>query len=124
MERVAIAFIDDHPIVSEALVRFFENRPPFQVIATGRSVSDLPRLVLSQPLDVLVLDPTMQGDAFDAIAKVKAAHPLLKIVAFSAAVGPDYAVRALEAGASGYVLKSSAISDLESAIQTVLKGEI
>jgi two-component system nitrate/nitrite response regulator NarL len=123
MESISIAVVDDHPIVLEALVRFFSDRNHFRVVATGRSVPDATQIAASHRLDVLVLDPTMQGDAFSAIARIKSEQPLVKIVAFSAAVGADYAVRALEAGANGYVLKSSAIGDLENAIRTVLNGE-
>jgi DNA-binding NarL/FixJ family response regulator len=124
MRHVSIAFVDNHPIVVDSLVRAFAANEEFHVVATGQSLLDASRISASYQVDVLVLDPTMPGNGFDAIMSIKAAHPTIKIIAFSAALGTDSAVRALEAGARGYVLKTSTIRDLELAINTVLGGEV
>ena len=65
----------------------------------------------------------MPGDPFEAIAKIAEFSPLTKVLAFTASAGIDYAVRALEAGVSGYVLKGSTANELSEAIQKVLTGD-
>jgi DNA-binding NarL/FixJ family response regulator len=73
--------------------------------------------------DVIVLDLNMPGNAFDCIRGILKASSETKIVAFTASSGINHAIEALQAGASGYVLKGSELGNLTEAIQAVLGGE-
>ena len=122
MNNVPIAVVDDHPLMLEALVSLLSHSA-FGVVATGTTASDITRIAQQFRPEVMVVDLSMVGDAFEAIAAVVKTVPETKIVAFTAATGVQPAIRALEAGASGYVLKGSSSKDLIHAIECVRRGE-
>jgi DNA-binding NarL/FixJ family response regulator len=74
-------------------------------------------------VDVALVDLGMPGNVYEAIQSLRAKAPDTKILVFTASVAIDHAVRALEAGAHGYVLKGSTIGELTDAIRAVFKGE-
>ena len=109
MNNVPIAVVDDHPLMLEALVSLLSHSA-FGVVATGTTASDITRIAQQFRPEVMVVDLSMVGDAFEAIAAVVKTVPETKIVAFTAATGVQPAIRALEAGARGYVLKRRSIA--------------
>ncbi|RIK83682.1 MAG: DNA-binding response regulator [Hyphomicrobiales bacterium] len=123
MGRVSIAFVDDHPVLLDGLAHIFSELARFEVLAVGRCASDVVELATAKHPDVVLLDLNMPGDAFAAIVRTRELSPETKIVVFTASAGIDHAVRALEAGATGYVLKGSTDDELMQAIDTVLAGE-
>lgn len=123
MGRVSIAFVDDHPVLLDGLAHIFSELARFEVLAVGRCASDVVELAAAKHPDVVLLDLNMPGDAFAAILRTRELSPETKIVVFTASAGIDHAVRALEAGATGYVLKGSTDDELMQAIDTVLAGE-
>ena len=123
MNKVSIAFVDDHPILLEGLVRLFSARSDYAVVGSGKCGSDAIDLATTTRPDVLVVDLNMPGNVFEAIEKIGEIGLKTKIVAFTASPGVDDAMRALEAGVAGYVLKGGTVDDLCNAIKGVLKGE-
>ena len=121
MSPISLAFVDDHPVLLEGIINVFKSRPEFRVVATGVSAPDAVMIASTHRPDMIVIDLNMPGDAFDAIAQIKALQ--IKVVAFTASVDVDAAIRALEAGASGYVVKGVTAQELISGIQAVLTGE-
>jgi DNA-binding NarL/FixJ family response regulator len=121
MVAVAIAIFDENPILLEA-IRSICAAKGFDVVATGRSAEEAIKLAASQRVDIFVLDPTMQG-GMDAVSAVLSQSAEAKVVAYSPAIGADYAVRAIEAGARGYVLKKCGAEELITAIRCVIEGE-
>jgi DNA-binding NarL/FixJ family response regulator len=120
MIKGIIAIVDECPILRDALVTICADNG-FDVVGRGRSAADAIALA-GNHIDVLVLDPTMQG-GMDAISAVLACRPTIKIIAWSPAAGADYAVRAIEAGARGYVLKRCTAEDFILAVRAVIDGE-
>lgn len=123
MSKTAVAFVDDHPILLEGLSRIFSENDEFVVSDTGRSTEDMLRIAGLRKTEVLVVDLSMPGNVFEAIKKITTEQPDLKIIAFTASVGIDQAVQALEAGASGFVIKGSTACELVDAIHAVMHGE-
>jgi DNA-binding NarL/FixJ family response regulator len=121
MVPIVIAIFDENPILLDAL-RSICTAKGFDVVATGRSAGEAIKLATNQRIDVFVLDPTMQG-GMDAVSAVLSQSIDTKIVAYSPALGADYAVRAIEAGARGYVLKKCGADELIAAIRSVVAGE-
>ena len=121
MSPISLAFVDDHPVLLEGIINVFKARPEFKVVATGVSAPDAMKIAAIYRPDMIVIDLNMPGDAFDAIAQIKALH--IKVVAFTASVDVDAAIRALEAGASGYVVKGVTAHELVTGIEAVLAGE-
>ena len=121
MQRPRVLLADDHTLLLEAFEKLLE--PNCQVVgrvADGRALLEVaPKL---RP-DVVVLDismPLLNG--LDAGQQLKKMLPAVKVIYLTVNEDPDVAARALEAGASGYLLKKSAASELFQAIQKVARG--
>lgn len=123
MSVVSVALVDDHPLMVEAVAALFSRAPGFQLLATGTTANDVVEICFRHKPDVLVSDLSMLGNVYAAIASVVKNMPATKVVAFTAATGVDTAIRALDAGAHGYVLKGSNSSELLQAIDCVRRGE-
>ena len=123
MSRVSIAFVDDHPILLKGLVGMFASLRHFKVVAQGQCARDAVAISATAHPDLLLIDLNMPGDAFSAIRTIQEVSPDTKVLVFTASSGIDYAVRALDAGANGYVLKGSTDEDLFAAIDSVVAGE-
>lgn len=123
MSAVSVAFVDDHPTLLEGLKAIFARKSGYKVVATGGCCDEALDIALVQNPDVIVLDLNMPGNAFDCIGRIRKAAPETKIVAFTASSGINHAIEALQAGASGYVLKGSSLDSLTDAIDAVLVGE-
>ena len=123
MQRARVLLGDDHTIILEGVRRILE--PHFEVVG---AVADGRALVASaQQLhpDVVVADismPLLNG--IDAARQLRKAHPEIKIIFLTMHPDPTYAAEAFRAGASGYVLKSSAAEELVTAIQEALRGRV
>jgi DNA-binding NarL/FixJ family response regulator len=123
MSTVSIALVDDHPLMVEAIFSLLSRTEGFEVVATGTTARDVVDICeLHQP-KVAIVDLSMIGDVYAAIATAIKLAPATKIIAFTAATGVEPAIRALDAGASGYVLKGSSSRELIQAIASVQGGE-
>jgi DNA-binding NarL/FixJ family response regulator len=113
---------DDHTILVEAFCKLLE--PHYEIIGT---VSDGRALLETAPQlnpDVIVADigmPLMNG--LEAGLRLKEQIPTMKLIFLTMNDDPDLAVEAMRCGASGYLLKSSALEEMLCAIQLVLKGK-
>ncbi|MGV2104191.1 MULTISPECIES: response regulator transcription factor [unclassified Rhizobium] len=123
MSKISLALIDDHPVMLAGLSEILKSHPKFTVAATGSSADDALEIGLKCAPDVFIVDLMMPGNIFDAIAKL-VEKIRTRILVFTANTGSDYAVRALNAGASGYVLKGSSIQELIQAIAAVHRGDM
>lgn len=123
MSTVSIGLVDDHPLMIEGIVALLSRAPGLRVLSTGSTAKDIIDISLRFHPDVLIVDLSMAGDVYEAIAASIKLAPLTKVVAFTAATGVDSAIRALDAGASGYVLKGSSAQELIQAVDSVRLGE-
>jgi len=123
MSTTTIAVIDDHPLMIEAIHSLLNRTPGFEVIGTGTTAYDVVELCRNDQPQVAVVDLSIPGDVYGAIESAIKISPSTKIVAFTASTGVDSAIRALDAGASGYVLKGSNTAELIQAITSVQVGE-
>lgn len=121
MIRVVIA--DDHTILREGLRQLLSSAGDMQVVADAADGHEVMARVRSNEFDVLLMDMSMPGKSgIDLIKQVKSEKPKLRILILSMHEEPQYAVRAIKAGASGYVTKDSATSQLVTAIRKVAGG--
>lgn len=125
MNSISVAVIDDHPLMVEAISDLLQRaRGGFKVVGVGTNANDIVELCERNKPQIAVVDLHMPGgDVYAALANAIKASPSTKIVAFTAATGVDSAIRALDAGASGYVLKGSSTKELLHAISSALSGE-
>lgn len=124
MDKVSLVFSDDHPILLDGMVALFAKRAEYVVVGKARDAEEALAVTLSEKPNILILDLSMPGDVFGTIGRIVHDCSGTKIIAFTASESVNHAVRALEAGASGYVLKGSAAEELDLAIRSVLAGEI
>ena len=121
MIRVLIA--DDHPIVRQGLRQILAETGDIEVKAEASAGHEVLDIVRRYPLDAVVLDLSMPGsNGLDTLKQIKEERPRLPVLVLSIHPEDQYAVRALRAGASGYLTKSSAPEALVSAIRKLAEG--
>ena len=121
MIRVMLA--DDHAIVRAGLRELLAGLADMAVVAEARNGNEVLAAVREGGFDVLVLDMSMPGrSGIELIKLVKAEQPTLRVLILSMHNESQYAVRAVKAGASGYITKDSAADELVAAIRRVAGG--
>lgn len=123
MIRVLIA--DDHMIVREGLKQILSKEGDLTVAGEAANGNDVLRMVRAQEWDVLVTDMSMPGrNGLELIKLVKQERPALPVLVLSMYDEDQFAVRAIRAGASGYINKESVSEQLVAAIRTVAAGGV
>lgn len=121
MTRIVVA--DDHTIVREGLKQILAGAEDFQVVGEARDGHEVMSRVRELDFDLLLLDMSMPGKSgIELIKQVRSEKPKLKILVLSMHEEHQYAVRAIRAGASGYLTKESASRQLVEAIRKVAGG--
>lgn len=121
MIRIVIA--DDHAIVRKGLKQIIAEVPELAVTGEAASADELLTLLRSGSFDVLVLDLTLETrGGIDLVKQIKSQFPRLPLLVLSMHAEELFAVRALRAGASGYIQKQGAPEELIQAIQRVAAG--
>ena len=121
MIRVFIA--DDHPLVRKGLRELLNEELDLKVVGEGTNSSDVLDGLSKHAVDVLVTDFSMPGrSGFDLVADAKRMNAKLKILILSIHPEDRFAVRAIKAGASGYITKDSPPEELVAAIRKVADG--
>ena len=121
MKRTRIILADDHILLTDAVKNLLE--PEYEVVGTFPDGDALVSAAVSLAPDVVILDvgmPKLNG--LLACTRLKKALPKLKLVFLTMNQDAETAGEAFRAGASGYVLKTSAVSELVTAIREVLRG--
>jgi len=121
MIRVVIA--DDHQILREGLKQLLLTAGDLDVVDEAADGYQVLNKIRALDIDVLLLDMSMPGKSgMELIRQVKTERPKLRILVLSMHEEHQYAVRAIRAGASGYLTKESASSQLVAAIRKVAGG--
>jgi len=120
---IKVMLADDHAIVRKGLRQLLEETGFIEVIAEADDYPAIMKAVRSHDMDVVVMDVTMPGkNGIDVLKIVKGEKPKVAVLMLSMHPEDQYAVRALKAGASGYLTKNSAPEKLVEAIQTISSG--
>jgi two-component system, NarL family, response regulator NreC len=122
---ITVVLADDHAVVRSGLRLLLERTGDLEVVSEAGTAEDALRTVLGHKPRVLVLDLNMPGDlsSLDAIPRVADASPKTRVVVLTMQEDPEFARRALRAGAVGYVLKEAADTELVEAIRRAAAGE-
>jgi two-component system, NarL family, invasion response regulator UvrY len=122
----AVLVIDDHPIVLQACRRALEDTGVPTILEANSAVAGY-RLYHRHRPAVVIVDLAMQGNGLGGLALIRRIHahdPHARILVFSMHSDPIIVARALEAGASGYVLKDASAAELIDAFKKVRAGEL
>ena len=120
---IKILIADDHAIVREGLKQIISETPDMAVVAEASNGEDVLEKVSANKYDVILLDISMPGrSGLDILRQLKIEKPKLPIMMLSVHPEEQYAVRALRAGASGYLTKESAPDELIAAMRKISQG--
>jgi DNA-binding NarL/FixJ family response regulator len=120
MIRVVIA--DDHPVVRKGFRRVLEAAGDIQVVGEAGDGEQVLHQVADAKPDVLLLDVTMPGGSFlDTLGRVRTQHPSVRVLVASMHPEREYALRALTAGAAGYLSKERTPDEFVEAVRRVHK---
>jgi DNA-binding NarL/FixJ family response regulator len=120
---VRIAIVEDSPEFRESLVQVLDTRPGWQVIAQCSGAVQALRLGAESTPDLVLLDLLLPGaSGIELIPALKSRWPRAAIVMLSVVDDPGSIVRALEAGACGYILKGGSATELIAAVEDVMDG--
>jgi two-component system invasion response regulator UvrY len=121
MIRILIA--DDHPIYRKGLLQILMDVPDMYAVDEACSGEEALGKAWDNDYDLVLMDISMPGrGGLDALKVLKISHPKLPVLVLSMHPEEQYAVRALRAGAAGYLNKECVWNELENAIKKVLEG--
>jgi DNA-binding NarL/FixJ family response regulator len=123
--RIRVLIVDDHAMVRRGMRDFLDLHDDIEVI--GEAADGLEALTATAELapDVVVMDLMMPGlDGIAATAELKSRHPAVEVVAITSFIEEERVTAAIEAGASGFLLKDAEADDLAAAIRAAFEGEV
>ncbi|EZP75138.1 two-component response regulator [Parageobacillus genomosp. 1] len=121
--KTRIAIIDDHQLFREGIKRILEFEEEFEVVAEGADGSEVLSIVEQYRPDIVLMDinmPNMNG--VEATKQLIEAYPETKVVVLSIHDDENYVMRALQTGATGYLLKEMDADTLIEAVKIVAEG--
>lgn len=123
MKRARVSLADDHPLTLDGLRAFLD--PHIESVGTVTDGRALVEAALRLKPELIILDITMPLlNGIDAAIQIKKSLPGVKLLFITMHVNPAYLEAALDAGGTGFVLKSAAREELLDAIESVLNGRI
>ncbi len=124
-EHIRVALVDDHAMVRQALSSVLEDDRRLKIVGQGGDAIEAVKILRESKPDVLVLDYNIpNGGALKVLEEIQRLELEVAVLVLTVHESNHYAVRALEAGAQGFLVKSSAVDELLGAIHAVHQGEI
>ena len=121
--RVLLA--DDHVLVRAGIRALLEKIPNVEVVGEAGTGREALEFVRSKLPNIVLMDVAMtELGGLEALPRITKDFPSVKVIILSAHANEEYVIRALREGASGYMLKDSATTELELAINSVIGGKI
>jgi len=123
--RIRVLIVDDHSVVRMGLKAFFDLLDDIEVVGEAADGSEGVAMARRLQPDVVLMDLLMPNmDGITAIGRIKAELPETEIVTMTSFIEEEKVTAALEAGASGYVLKDAEADEVAQAIRAAFAGEV
>jgi DNA-binding NarL/FixJ family response regulator len=124
MANVKIALADDHKIVRDGIKTLLESQPEIDVVAEASDGNEILEKVEDNLVDLVIMDISMPDkDGIRATKELKVKHPNLKVLALTMSNDDLHIRQMIQAGASGYIMKSAGRKELKNAIETIMNGQ-
>lgn len=125
MKPIRVLIADDHALVRAGIRALVEKIEGVIVVGEAGKGSEAMDLVRELKPNLMLLDITMpDGGGFAVLDQVTKNFPEIRVIVLTVHEAGEYAIRALREGAAGFLPKSAASTELEQAIQTVIRGEV
>jgi DNA-binding NarL/FixJ family response regulator len=124
MAQISILIVDDHPVVRQGLRAMFSSEPDISVLGMAASAREAMTILEHEDPDIVLMDlrmPEMEG--IEAITALRRIKPDIKILILTNYGSDEYIVRATQAGAMGYLLKSTPQEEIVKAVRVVYSNE-
>lgn len=124
-KAIKVMLIDDHPVVRDGYARLLENTPDIRVVAEANDGETGCELYAMCEPDVVVLDLSMPGiGGLEALRRIRAKDPAARVLVFTMHDSETLILRAMEAGAAGYLTKQSGVGQMVEAVRQVAQGKL
>ena len=122
---IRVLIVDDHSVVRTGLRVFLDLQPDLEVVGEAADGSEGVAMARRLEPDVILMDLLMPNmDGITAIGRIKAERPETEIVTMTSFIEEEKVTAALEAGASGYVLKDAEAEEVAAAVRAAYAGEV
>ena len=125
MANLRVLIVDDHRVVRQGLELFLSGEADLEIVGQAGNGIEALEALETHSADVVLMDllmPRMGG--IEAIREIRARHPDVEIIALTSVLEDRLVHQAIEAGASGYLLKDTGASELADAIRAISRGEV
>lgn len=123
-DRIRILCVDDHAIVREGLTLILERQPDIQVVAVAATAEEAVRVYETHRPDITLMDLQLEGTSgVEAIRSIHRINPQARIIVLTVYQGDEDVFRALQSGATTYLLKDTISDDLIRVVREVHAGE-
>ncbi len=124
MDKIKVILAEDHIITREGIRRLLEDETGIQVVGEAGDGEEAVALVMEKQPDVVIMDIAMPKlNGIEATKQIKSRRPTTAILILTAYDDDEYIFGLLDAGAAGYLLKTTGGDELIRAVQSVYKGE-
>lgn len=124
-DKIRVLIVDDHRVVRQGLELFLGGEADLEIVGQASNGLEALEALGTTPVDVVLMDllmPEMGG--VEATIEIRAKHPDVEVIALTSVLEDRLVHRAIEAGASGYLLKDTDALELADAIRAVSRGEV
>jgi len=123
-EPITVMVVDDHPLLREGIAGVLESQPDMKLVAEATNHAEAVECYRRHRPAVTLMDVRMPGcNGIDAMAEIRAEFPNAKVIILTTYRGDVQALRAMKAGAAGYLLKSSLRLELLDSVRAVHRGQ-
>jgi len=124
MANIKLLLADDHKIVRDGIKLMLEPQAGLDVVAEADNGNEVLKNLENQVVDLVVMDINMpEMDGITATKKIKEKHPDVKVLALTMSNDDLHIRQMIQAGASGYIMKSAGRNELKEAIETIMSGK-
>lgn len=122
MTRILVA--DDHPLLRNGLRQILAQEPDLLVAGEAEDSEQVLQHIEHEPWDIVILDITMPGrSGLEVLRDIRKKHPDLPVLVLSMHAEDQFAVRAIKAGANGYLSKDNSPNEVVRAVRKILTGK-